>query len=179
MLNDEDVISIRRIKDCFTKLIELNRINFIKTNNTREMYNVFRDVYKITSMEEKIIYLLCVYAVNCDESIMIILNDTGILCNEIVSNILENGIRENEIISPILKDYIKNNTMDCLIELIEDINEKYINNKKKDNIVYENRVDYNISHLKRENIKNIEDRNQKLKRKIRRKILYDKYQRGY
>ena len=179
MLNDEDVISIIRIKDSFTKLIELNRINFIRTNNNREMYNVFRDVYKITSMEEKIIYLLCVYAVNCDESIMIILNDTGILCNETVSNILENGIREREIVSPILKDYIKNNTMDCLIELIEDINEKYINNKKKDNIVYENRVDYNISHLKRENIKNIEDRNQKLKRKIRRKILYDKYQRGY
>ena len=175
MLRNEDVISVRRIKDSFTKLIELNRINFINTNNTSEMYKVFRDIYKITSMEEKIIYLLCVYAVNCDESIMIILNDTGILCDEIVSSVIKNGIRENEIISPVLKEYIKNNTSDCLIELIEDIYNKYIDNKNQDNSVYVNTVDYNISHLKKENIKAIENRNQKLKRKIRRKILYDKY----
>lgn len=179
MLSNEDVISVRRIKDSFTKLIELNRINFINTNNTSEMYKVFRDIYKITSMEEKIIYLLCVYAVNCDESIMIILNDTGILCDEIVSSVIKNGIRENEIISPVLKEYIKNNTRDCLIELIEDIYNKYIDNKNQDNSVYVNTVDYNISHLKKENIKAIENRNQKLKRKIRRKILYDKYQRRY
>ncbi len=179
MLSNEDVISVRRIKDSFTKLIELNRINFINTNNTSEMYKVFRDIYKITSMEEKIIYLLCVYAVNCDESIMIILNDTGILCDEIVSSVIKNGIRENEIISPVLKEYIKNNTSDCLIELIEDIYNKYIDNKNQDNSVYVNTVDYNISHLKKENIKAIENRNQKLKRKIRRKILYDKYQRRY
>ena len=179
MLTDEEIISIKRISDCFTKLIELNRINLISTNNKFEMYKVFRDVNKITSMEEKIIYLLCVYAVNCDESMMIILNDTGILCDEIVSSVIKNGIRENEIISPVLKEYIKNNTSDCLIELIEDINNKYIDDKNQDNSVYVNTVDYNISHLKKENIKAIENKNQKLKRKIRRKILYDKYQRRY
>ena len=75
MLTDEDVIRIKRIKDCFTKLIELNRTNFIINNKSREMHKVFGNIYTITNMEEKIIYLLCVYAVNSDENVMVILND--------------------------------------------------------------------------------------------------------
>ena len=31
------IISIRRIKDCYMKLIELNRVNFIHNGNTKEM----------------------------------------------------------------------------------------------------------------------------------------------
>ena len=36
-------------------------------------------------------------------------------------------------------------------------------------------VDYNLKHLEKENFKDIELRNMKIKSKIRRKILYEKY----
>ena len=171
MLTDEEIINIKRINDCFTKLIELNRMNFISTNNNLEMYKVFRDINKITSMEEKIIYLLCVYAVNCDESMMIILNDTGILCDEIVSNVIKNGIRENEIISPVLKEYIKSYTSRSLIDIIEDENKKILDiNKKYNDGKYKAKVDYNISHLECETIKLAQHQNNKLKRKVRKTV---------
>ena len=180
MLTDEDVIRIKRIKDCFTKLIELNRTNFIINNKNREMHKVFGDIYSITNMEEKIIYLLCVYAVNCDENVMVILNDTDILSNEIVSNVIKNGIKENEIISSVLREYIKDNTSKNIIDIIEDENKRLIDDKKKNNSDdNKTKVDYNISHLECDDINMIEDRNKKLKRKIRRKILYDKYQGRY
>ena len=180
MLTDEDVIRIKRIKDCFTKLIELNRTNFIINNKSREMHKVFGDIYSITNMEEKIIYLLCVYAVNCDENVMVILNDTDILSNEIVSNVIKNGIKENEIISPVLREYINDNASKSIIDIIEDENKRLIDDKKKHNSDdNKTKVDYNISHLECDDINMIEDRNKKLKRKIRRKILYDKYQGRY
>ena len=124
MLTDEDVIRIKRINACFTKLIELNRINFINVNKSREMHKVFGDIYLVTNMDEKIIYLLCVYIVNCDENMMAILNDTGILDNELVSSIIKNGIKVNEIISPVLKEYINNNLSENIISIIENLDIK-------------------------------------------------------
>ena len=172
MLSNEDVISVRRINDSFTKLIELNRINFINTNNSYEMYKVFRDVYKINSMEEKIIYLLCVYVENCDEDMMIILNDTGLLADEVVCSVIENGIKENEIISSVLKEYIINHSSKSLLNIIENMNKQVLCEKEEYNKKDKTYVDYNINHLESSNIKDAEDRNNNLKRKIRRKILY-------
>lgn len=182
MLTDEEIISIRRIKDCYMKLIELNRVNFIHNGNTKEMCTVFRDVHKIIGMDEKILYLLFTYIVNSDEDINIVLKDTDITINDVVSNFFSRGISINELISPILKDYVNNHANkwfdinDSIIKISED------NNKDVDDINYDikrNIVDYNFRHLKKENIKGIELRNQKLKRKIRRKTLYDKYQREW
>ena len=182
MLTDEEIISIRRLKDCYTKLIELNRLNFIHNETSKEMYTVFRDVHKIIGMDEKILYLLFTYIVNSDEDVKIILKDTDIMTNDVVSNFFSRGISINELISPILKDYVNNHANkwfdinDSIIKISED------NNKDVDDINYDikrNIVDYNLRHLKKENIKGIELRNQKLKRKIRRKTLYDKYQREW
>ena len=179
MLTDEDVIRIRRINDCFTKLIELNRINFINVNKSREMHKVFGDIYLVTNMDEKIIYLLCVYIVNCDENMMAILNDTGILDNELVSSIIKNGIKVNEIISPVLKEYINNNLSENIISIIENLDKKLKDNEKYNSDEYKTKVDYNLHHLKSDNVNDIESNNKKLSKKIRRKILYDKYQGRY
>ena len=171
MLTDDEIISIKRINDCFTKLIELNRINFININKIREMYIVFRDVNKISSMEEKILYLLSVYAVNCDEYMMIDLKDTGILRNEIVSDAIKNGIKENEIISQVLKEYLKNNTSRNLIDAIEDESKRLLDVKKEyNNEDYKTKVDYNISHLEFDNTKLVECKNNKQKRKERKTL---------
>ena len=179
MLTDEDVIRIKRINDCFTKLIELNRINFINVNKSREMHKVFGDIYLVTNMDEKIIYLLCVYIVNCDENMMAILNDTGILDNELVSSIIKNGIKVNEIISPVLKEYINNNLSENIISIIENLDKKLKDNENHNSDEYKTKVDYNLHHLKSDNVNDIESNNKKLSRKIRRKILYDKYQGRY
>ena len=179
MLTDEDVIRIRRINDCFTKLIELNRINFINVNKSREMHKVFGDIYLVTNMDEKIIYLLCVYIVNCDENMMAILNDTGILDNELVSSIIKNGIKVNEIISPVLKEYINNNLSENIISIIENLDKRLKDNENHNSDEYKTKVDYNLHHLKSDNVNDIEGNNKKLSRKIRRKILYDKYQGRY
>lgn len=179
MLTDEDVIRIRRINDCFTKLIELNRINFINVNKSREMHKVFGDIYLVTNMDEKIIYLLCVYIVNCDENMMAILNDTGILDNELVSSIIKNGIKVNEIISTVLKEYINNNLSENIISIIENLDKKLKDNENHNSDEYKTKVDYNLHHLKSDNVNDIESNNKKLSKKIRRKILYDKYQGRY
>ena len=179
MLTDEDVIRIKRINDCFTKLIELNRINFINVNKSREMHKVFGDIYLVTNMDEKIIYLLCVYIVNCDENMMAILNDTGILDNELVSSIIKNGIKVNEIISPVLKEYINNNTSENIISVIENLDKRLKDNENYNSDEYKTKVDYNLHHLKSDNVNDIESNNKKLSKKIRRKILYDKYQGRY
>ena len=179
MLTDEDVIRIKRIKDCFTKLIELNRINFINVNKSREMHKVFGDIYLVTNMDEKIIYLLCVYIVNCDENMMVILNDTGILDNELVSSIIKNGIKVNEIISPVLKEYINNNLSENIISIIENLDKRLKDNENHNSDEYKTKVDYNLHHLKSDNVNDIEGNNKKLSKKIRRKILYDKYQGRY
>ena len=179
MLTDEDVIRIKRIKDCFTKLIELNRTNFIINNKSREMHKVFGDIYLVTNMDEKIIYLLCVYIVNCDENMMAILNDTGILDNELVSSIIKNGIKVNEIISPVLKEYINNNLSENIISIIENLDKKLKDNENHNSDEYKTKVDYNLHHLKSDNVNDIEGNNKKLSKKIRRKILYDKYQGRY
>ena len=176
MLTDEDVIRIKRINDCFTKLIELNRINFINVNKSREMHKVFGDIYLVTNMDEKIIYLLCVYIVNCDENMMAILNDTGILDNELVSSIIKNGIKVNEIISPVLKEYINNNLSENIINVIENLDKRLKDNENYNSDEYKTKVDYNLHHLKSDNVNDIEGNNKKLSKKIRRKILYDKYQ---
>ena len=179
MLTDEDVIRIKRINDCFTKLIELNRINFINVNKSREMHKVFGDIYLVTNMDEKIIYLLCVYIVNCDENMMAILNDTGILDNELVSSIIKNGIKVNEIISPVLKEYINNNLSENIINVIENLDKRLKDNENYNSDEYKTKVDYNLHHLKSDNVNDIEGNNKKLSKKIRRKILYDKYQGRY
>lgn len=185
MLTDEEIISIRRLKDCYTKLIELNRLNFIHNETSKEMYTVFRDVHKIIGMDEKILYLLFTYIVNSDEDVKIILKDTDIMTNDVVSNFFSRGISINELISPILKDYINNcsnkwfNIKDSVIRISDDNNKDVDDINCEKNDIKGNLVDYNLRHLKKENIKGIELRNQKLKRKIRRKTLYDKYQREW
>lgn len=181
MLTDEQVISVKRERDRYLKMIQLVRLT---CNGTREMYEVFRDIHKINNFNEKILYLLFVYIKNSDEDIMSIIEDTDIISNSVVYNFLENGIRIDELNSDILKNYLMTHgglTSTIDLEKLDDI-EKDIDNAAFDeeNIEGENKkncyVDYNLRHLDKENIKEIESRNQKMKKKIRRKTLYDKYQ---
>lgn len=176
MLTDEQVISVKRVRDGYLKLIELVRLT---CKDTMEMYMVFRDIYKINSFNEKILYLLFVYIKNSDEDIMSIMEDTDIISNHIVYEFLENGIRMDELNNEILKEYLITHggltsaiDLEKLDEIEKDSDEEIIEeeNKKKCS------VDYNLRHLDKENIKEIESRNQKMKKKIRRKTLYDKYQ---
>ena len=181
MLTDEQVISVKRVRDGYLKLIELVRLT---CKDTMEMYMVFRDIYKINSFNEKILYLLFVYIKNSDEDIMSIMEDTDIISNPIVYEFLENGIRMDELNNDILKDYLityggLTSTID--LEKLDDIEKDIYNDDfDEENIEGENKkncsIDYNLRHLDKENIKKIESRNQKMKKKIRRKTLYDKYQ---
>ena len=174
MLTDEQIISIRRYNDCILKLIELVRL----TCNAKEASLVFRNFHKVRSMEEKTLYLLFVYINNCDESYLVILTDTEIIPNDIIDDFLENGIAIDNLNSDIVKDYlIKNVTIDAST-IIESINNER-KKDKKENKVRETYVDYNLNHLEKDNFKSVELRNLKLKRKVRRKILYDKYQREF
>ena len=174
MLTDEQIISIRRYNDCILKLIELVRL----TCNDKEASLVFRNFHKVKSMEEKTLYLLFVYINNCDESYLVILKDTEIIPNDVIDDFLENGIAIDNLNSDIVKDYlIKNVTIDAST-IIENINNER-KKDKKENKVRETYVDYNLNHLEKDNFKSVELRNLKLKRKVRRKILYDKYQREF
>ena len=170
MLTDEQVISVKRIRDGYLKLIELVRLT---CNGTKEMYKVFRDIHKINSFNEKILYLLFVYIKNSDEDIMDIIEDTEIISNSIVYEFLENGIRVDELNNDILKDYLMN--YGGLTQAI-DFNELDNIENDVDESIQNNSIDYNLSHLEKEDAKSCELKNQKLKKKLRRKILYDKYQ---
>ena len=64
MLTDEQVIRIRRNNDYLLKLIDLVRL----TCKEDYAFIIFRNLNKIESMEEKILYLLFVYINNCDEN---------------------------------------------------------------------------------------------------------------
>lgn len=169
MLKDEEVISIRRIGDCCLKLIELVRL----TCDEKENCIIFRNLHKIDNMDEKIIYLLFVYINNSNENIVSILNDTGINSNDVVNNFLENGINVDELNSDIVKNYLINNSSLSIIDIINKLSDMTVSVNQN----YESSfVDYNISHLENENIKDMSIRNMQMKKKIRRKTLYDKYQ---
>lgn len=169
MLKDEEVISIRRIGDCCLKLIELVRL----TCDEKENCTIFRNLHKIDSMDEKILYLLFVYINNSNENIVSILNDTGINSNDVVNNFLENGINVDELNSDIVKNYLINNSSLSIIDIINKLSDMTVSVNQN----YESSfVDYNISHLENENIKDMSIRNMQMKKKIRRKTLYDKYQ---
>ena len=174
MLSDEEIISVKRINDCYLKLIEIVRLTYNKGDNATEVYKVFRDIYQINNYDEKILYLLIVYIVNSNDNIIDILNYTGIITNNVVSDAFINGIKLDEINSSILKNYLIANGNIDIISLIESLDKK--DSITKGDVICENTVDYNINHLEKENVKLVEDRNKYLKRKIRRKILYDKYQ---
>ena len=105
MLTDEQVISIKRLRDSYLKLIELV---ILTACDTMEMHMVFRDIHKINNFNEKILYLLFVYIKNSEEDIIDIIEDTEIISNPIVCNFLQNGIRIDEINSDILKEYLIN-----------------------------------------------------------------------
>lgn len=179
MLNDEEIISVKRIRDCYLKLIEIVRLTYLNSDNIREMYKVFSDIHRINNFDEKMLYLLCVYVVNSKDDTIEILNYTEISSNHVVSDAIINGIKLDELNSSILKDYLESNGIVCIsfidiISLIESLDKRnYITNSET---IPGNTVDYNINHLDNVNIKLVEDRNNNLKRKIRRKILYDKYQ---
>lgn len=182
MLNDEEIISVKRVKDCYLKLIEIVRLTYNKSDNVNEVYKVFRDIHKINNYDEKMLYLLCVYIVNSKDDTIEILNYTDISSNHVISDALINGIKLNEINSSVLKDYLESNgivgiSIIDIISLIESLDKR--NNTVNNEIISKNTIDFNINHLEKENIKLVEDRNNNLKRKIRRKILYDKYQRRY
>ena len=53
MLSDEEIISVKRINDCYLKLIEIVRLTYNKSDNVNEMYKVFRDIYQINNYDEK------------------------------------------------------------------------------------------------------------------------------
>ena len=168
MLTDEQVISVKRLRDSYLKLIELVRLTAC---DTMEMHMVFRDIHKINNFNEKILYLLFVYIKNSEEDIIDIIEDTEIISNPIVCNFLQNGIRIDEINSDILKEYLIN--YGGLTDAVDfDEIDKIADDETIENCI----VDYNLRHLEKENIKSVENRNKKLKRKIRRKTLYDKYQ---
>lgn len=173
MLTDEQVIRIRRNNDYLLKLIDLVRL----TCKEDYAFIIFRNLNKIESMEEKILYLLFIFINNCDENYLEILIDTEIVFNDTVNNFLNNGIIINEINSDIVKNYLNANTQVDVVDSINNIND---NLKKKDNKKNNDTcVDYNLKHLEKESFKDIELRNMKMKRKIRRKILYEKYQGGF
>lgn len=174
MLSDEEIISVKRINDCYLKLIEIVRLTYNKSDNVNEMYKVFRDIYQINNYDEKILYLLIVYIVNSNDNIIDILNYTGIINNHVVSDAFIGGIKLDEINSSILKNYLIANGNIDVISLIESLDKK--ENINKDGAICESIVDYNINHLEKENVKLFDKRNKSLKRKIERKILYDKYQ---
>lgn len=106
MLSDEEIISVKRINDCYLKLIEIVRLTYNKSDNVNEMYKVFRDIYQINNYDEKILYLLIVYIVNSNDNIIDILNYTGIINNHVVSDAFIGGIKLDEINSSILKNYL-------------------------------------------------------------------------
>lgn len=174
MLSDEEIISVKRIDDCYLKLIEIVRLTYNKSQNINEMYKVFRDIYNINKYNEKIIYLLLVYIVNSQDNTIEILNYTGISSNHVVSDALINGINLNEINSLILKEYLLNNSHIDIISLIENLDKK--NNQVSEFMMPKSIVDCNINHLEKESVKLFDERNKSLKKKIRRRILYDKYQ---
>ena len=179
MLNDEEIISVKRIRDCYLKLIEIVRLTYNKSDNPNEVYKVFRDIYKINNYDEKMLYLLFVYIVNSKDDTIDILNYTDISSNHVISDALINGIKLNEINSSVLKDYLESNgivgiSIIDIVSLIESLDKR--NNTNSNEIMNDSTIDYNINHLGSINVKLVEDRNNNLKRKIRRKILYDKYQ---
>ena len=174
MLTDEQIITIRRNNDIFLKLIDLVRL----TCSDKEISLVFSNIHKIRNKDEKILYLLFVYINNCDENYMVVLKDTKIIPNKIVDNFLENGVNVDNINSDILKEYLMLNTkldVSIIIEQLSHEKSRVKNNKK----YKKSCVDYNLNHLEKDNFRSVELRNLKLKRKIRRKILYDKYQREF
>ena len=174
MLSDEEIISVKRIDDCYLKLIEIVRLTYLKSDNVNEVYKIFRDIYKINNYDEKMLYLLCVYIVNSKDDTIDILNYTGISANHVVSDALINGINLNALNSSILKDYILNNSHIDIISLIESLDKR--NDSNNEYLVSENKNDCNINHLEKESVKLFDKRNKSLKKKIRRTILYDKYQ---
>ena len=174
MLSDEEIISVKRIDDCYLKLIEIVRLTYNKSQNINEMYKVFRDIYNINKYNEKIIYLLLVYIVNSQDNTIEILNYTGISSNHVVSDALINGINLNEINSLILKEYLLNNSHIDIISLIENLDKK--NNQVSEFMMPKSTVECSINHLEKESVKLFDERNKSLKKKIRRRILYDKYQ---
>jgi len=174
MLTDEQIISIRRNNDCILNLIDLVRL----TCNDKVSRLVFRNFHKVRNLEEKILYLLFVYINNCDENYLIILKDTEIIPNNTIDDFLENGITIESLNSDIVKDYLIKSTKLAASTIIEKINSER-KKVKKENKIRETYVDYNINHLEKNDFKGVELRNLKLKRKVRRKILYDKYQREF
>ena len=109
---------------------------------------------------------------------MIILKDTEIIPNNTIDDFLENGITIESLNSDIVKDYLIKSTKLAASTIIEKINSER-KKVKKENKIRETYVDYNINHLEKNDFKSVELRNLKLKRKVRRKILYDKYQREF
>ena len=124
MLSDEEIISVKRINDCYLKLIEIVRLTYNKSDNVNEMYKVFRDIYQINNYDEKILYLLIVYIVNSNDNIIDILNYTGIINNHVVSDAFIGGIKLDEINSSILKNYLIANGNIDVISLIESLDKK-------------------------------------------------------
>ena len=182
MLTDEQVISVKRINDIYLKMISIVRFTYDNNDNMEELSKIFSNLYKISSLDEKIIYLLIVYIVNSEEDIIDILNETEALKDGVISEAINNGIKEFEISSEIVKDYLNNN---CYID-INDVDtftyiiDKIYNETKRNDeidVKEENKscVDYNLNHLESENVNGIKSRNKNLSKKIRRKILYEKY----
>ena len=174
MLKEEQVVSIKKLSNCYLKLISLVRYTF-DNKNDNEFHKIFSNVKKIENFNEKLLYLFCVYVINSDEDVIKVLTDTGILSNKIIEEATNNGIKEMDINSSILRNYLRVN---CVVDIndmdtiLEIISEAYA----LDNVSEESCVDYNLRHLKSEKTSDLDSNNKMLGKKRRRKILYEKYQ---
>ena len=83
MLKEEQVVSIKKLSNCYLKLISLVRYTF-DNKNDNEFHKIFSNVKKIENFNEKLLYLFCVYVINSDEDVIKVLTDTGILSNKII-----------------------------------------------------------------------------------------------